>query len=87
MRKKQIKDPDIALRNITLSPVTSLLASFRMYSFDYSLCSLSATLYPGVSADKVTTPSIGGMTAGRQVVNSAKKDMLLVGRHRLKAMQ
>lgn len=67
--------------------MTSLHALFCIYDFDYFGSKLSVTFHPVVSADNVTTPSKGSMTAGRQTLNNGPEVLFLNGRHCLEAMR
>lgn len=87
MRKEQIEDPKLPLRIVSLSHVALLHALFCMLVFHYSCGILTVTLHARVRPDSVTTPSTGGITAGRQVLYHAAAVLLLYGRHRLDPMQ
>lgn len=77
---------DILLHVVSLSRVTSLCASFRMYGFEYSRSKPSVNVYFGVSAGNVNTPATGGQNAGRQILKNGANVLLLDGRHRQEAM-
>lgn len=81
-----IDDSDTLLHDVVLPHVTSPRASFRMYGFDYLGGTLSVILHSGMSADDVTAPRPGAMTAGRQILNNGRKLLLLDGRRRLAAL-
>lgn len=77
VRFKQIKNPDIPLRDFSLPHVRSLLALFHKYGSDFSRGSLSVPLHHGVSTEDVTTLSNLGVTISRQVLNSGTEFLLL----------
>lgn len=52
---EKIENPDIPLRDVRSSHVTSLRDSFCMYDFGYSRGTLSVNFHSAVSVDDVTT--------------------------------
>lgn len=86
LRNEQVKHPDIPLRDVILSHVTSLRALFRLYGFGYSRSTLSESSHHKVSMADVTTPSTCGMTVGRQVLNNDITVLFLDGRDFLEGM-
>lgn len=87
MRIEKIEDPDILLRDVSLSHISSLPALFCNYGFGYSRDTLLVTFHRGVCASNVTSPTTDGRTVGRQIMDNDENIFLLDGRHRLKAMQ
>lgn len=87
VRVEQTENPDIPLRDVKLSHVPLLCASFRMYLFYYSRETLSVTFHHRVSAEYVTTLSTACTTVGHQALNNGAKVILLDGRHRTASMR
>lgn len=82
----QIEDPEILLRNVSLSYVTSLYAAFHIYGFEYFHGTLSVTFQPERIPDDVTTLLISCMAAGPLVPNICAKVLLLNSGHYLDTM-
>lgn len=64
-RIEQIENPNTPLYDVSLSNVTLLLTSFRVYGFHNSCRTQTVPLYPGVSADDANTTSTDSVTFGR----------------------
>lgn len=77
VRIDQIQDTDILLRDVGLSHVTSSRASFQTHGFDFFRGTLSRIIYPGVSADDVTTLTTSGMTVVGKFLNNGEKVFLI----------
>lgn len=87
VRIGRIEYPDIRLRDVNLSHLTSLRTLICMYGSDYRRSRLTVTFHSGLSADDVTTLSTGGMTVGRQVLNNCANVFLIDERHGLEEMR
>lgn len=71
------EDPDIPLRDVSLSHVTSLLALFCMYGLDYSRPSVPVPIYPGMSGKELATASPGHIAVACHCPENVTKGLLL----------
>lgn len=76
VRFEQIGDLNIPQHDVSLSQLTLLRPSFRMYGLDDSGGTLSVNVYPRESANDMTTPFTGGMKVGLQLLNNSAKVFL-----------
>lgn len=67
--------------------MTFLSAPVRMHGFPYSHASVPVSFQLGVIAENGNTILMGGMTAGRSVLNNGVMVLLLEGYHRPEMMR
>lgn len=79
VRIKKIEKPNIPLRHASLSQVTFLHSSIRMYGFDYSRGVLSVTCSLGASKKYVTTRLTSFITVDCPVLINGAKVLMLSG--------
>lgn len=84
---EEIEDLTFSVCDVSIFPVISLRASFRIFRFRYFYDTSLVIFLPEMCANDVTTPSIGGMTPGGQVLCNGANGLLLDGYHGLKTMR
>lgn len=84
---EQSKNLDNLPLEVGMSLVTSLRGAFHLYGSDYSCGTLSITFLPEVSVKEITTYSTDCTKAGRGLLNTGGKVLLLKRCYRLKALQ
>lgn len=79
-------DPDIRLRDDSLSDMTALRAFSRIYGFHYSHRRLSVNFHTEMSPNNVTKSSPSALAADRPILNSGAVLLFLDGSNHVEAM-